>query len=302
MADFTSGFWTWFISIITVTSIVALLFFVIKLSGARKPPAGGKAESVGHIWDEDLHELNNPLPRWWLNLFLITLVWGAVYLFLYPGLGSYRGYLGWSQVKQYEQEVKRADEQYGPLYDKFKNQDLAVLAKNEDARTIGKRLFATYCTTCHGSDARGARGFPNLRDSEWLYGGDPKSIETTILNGRTGAMPAWGAVLSKDDIFNTAEYVRTLSGLRADPEIASKGQKIFSQYCVACHGADGKGNQQVGAPNLTNDIWLYGGSQETIIETITHGRNGRMPAHKEFLGAAKVHLLAAYIYGLSVNK
>jgi cytochrome c oxidase cbb3-type subunit 3 len=302
MADFTSGFWTWFIGVTTVISIAALLLFVIKLSTARKPPSGEKAESVGHIWDEDLHELNTPLPRWWLNLFLITLVWGAVYLFLYPGLGSYRGYLGRTQVTQYEQEMKRADEQYGPLYDKFKNQDLAMLAKNDDARTIGKRLYATYCTTCHGSDARGARGFPNLRDSEWLYGGDPKSIETTILNGRTGAMPPWGAVLSSDDIFSTAEYVRTLSGLRADPEIAAKGQKIFSQYCAACHGVDGKGNHQLGAPDLTNDIWLYGGSQKTIIETITNGRNGRMPSHKEFLGEAKVHLLAAYIYSLSAGK
>ena len=301
MADFTSGFWTWFIGIITVASIVTLLVFVLRLSGTRKRKKGEPVESVGHIWDEDLHELNNPLPHWWLNLFLITLVWGAVYLFLYPGLGSYRGYLGWSQVKQYQQEVKDADDRYGPLFDKYEHQDIAALAKNPEAITIGKRLFATYCTTCHGSDARGATGFPNLRDSEWLYGGDPKSIETTILNGRSGAMPAWGAVLSKADIFNTAEYVRTLSGLSADPEIAAKGHKIFGQYCAACHGADGKGNRLLGAPDLSNDIWLYGGSQETIIASITHGRNGHMPPHKEFLGQAKVHLLAAYIYSLSAN-
>ena len=301
MADFTSGFWTWFIGIITVASIVTLLVFVLRLSGTRKRKKGEPVESVGHIWDEDLHELNNPLPHWWLNLFLITLVWGAVYLFLYPGLGSYRGYLGWSQVKQYQQEVKDADDRYGPLFDKYEHQDIAALAKNPEAITIGKRLFATYCTTCHGSDARGATGFPNLRDSEWLYGGDPKSIETTILNGRSGAMPAWGAVLSKADIFNTAEYVRTLSGLSADPEIAAQGHKIFGQYCAACHGADGKGNRLLGAPDLSNDIWLYGGSQKTIIATITHGRNGHMPPHKEFLGQAKVHLLAAYIYSLSAN-
>ena len=301
MADFTSGFWTWFIGIITVASIVTLLVFVLRLSGTRKRKKGEPVESVGHIWDEDLHELNNPLPHWWLNLFLITLVWGAVYLFLYPGLGSYRGYLGWSQVKQYQQEVKDADDRYGPLFDKYEHQDIAALAKNPEAITIGKRLFATYCTTCHGSDARGATGFPNLRDSEWLYGGDPKSIETTILNGRSGAMPAWGAVLSKADIFNTAEYVRTLSGLSADPEIAAQGHKIFGQYCAACHGADGKGNRLLGAPDLSNDIWLYGGSQETIIASITHGRNGHMPPHKEFLGQAKVHLLAAYIYSLSAN-
>lgn len=298
MADFTSGFWTWFIGVITVTSIVGLLYFVIRLSRGKRP-SGEQAESMGHVWDEDLYELNNPLPRWWLNLFLITLVWAAVYLFLYPGLGSYKGYLGWSQTTQYQQEIDRANEKYGPIYEKYQNQDLRALARNDDARTIGRRLFATYCTTCHGSDAGGARGFPNLRDSEWLHGGKPQDIETTILDGRTGAMPAWGAVLSDEDIFNTAEYVRTLSGLSADPEIASMGKKIFNQYCAACHGPDGKGNQQLGAPDLSNDIWLYGGAQKTIIETIKNGRNGRMPPHRDFLGKARVHILAAYIYGLS---
>jgi cytochrome c oxidase cbb3-type subunit 3 len=301
MADFTSSFWSWFIGIVTVISIGTLLFFVLRLS-ARRRPLDEQAESAGHVWDEDLYELNNPLPRWWLNLFLITLVFGVVYLFLYPGLGSYKGYLGWTQVNQYQQEVKSADKKYGPLFEKYQHQDLAALAHNKDAMAMGERLFATYCTVCHGSDARGAKGFPNLRDSEWLYGGAPKTIETTILNGRSGTMPAWGSVLSKQDIFDTAEYVRTLSGKSADPEIAAKGKKIFSQYCFACHGADGKGNQQVGAPDLTNDIWLYGGSQKTIIETITHGRNGRMPPHKAFLGEAKVHILAAYIYSLSANR
>lgn len=300
MADFTSGFWAWFIGIVTVVSIAALLYFALNMAGSKRAP-GEKAESVGHIWDEDLHELNNPLPRWWLNLFLISLVFGAVYLFLYPGLGSYKGYLGWTQVKQYQEEVKQADEKYGPIYEKFSQQDIASLSRNPEARQIGARLFATYCTACHGSDARGARGFPDLRDSEWLYGGDPKSIETTILDGRNGAMPPWGAVLSDQDIFNTAEYVRTLSGRSADPRVAARGRKIFETYCAACHGADGKGNQQIGAPNLSNDIWLYGGSQKTIIETITHGRNGRMPPHREFLGKAKVHLLAAYVYGLSAG-
>jgi len=298
MADFTSNFWTWFISITTVVSILALFVFLYKLSG-RKLKKDEQAEPVGHVWDEDLYELNNPLPRWWFNLFLITLVFGVIYLFLYPGLGSYKGYLGWSQVGQYQKEIKQAQEKYGPIFEKFQNRDLAALAQNDEARTIGKRLFSTYCTTCHGADARGARGFPNLRDSEWLYGGDPQSIETTILNGRSGAMPAWGPSLSQEDIFNTAEYVRTLGGLSADPVVAAKGKKIFQQYCVACHGADGQGNQQLGAPNLSNDIWLYGGSQQRIMETITKGRSGRMPPHKEFLGEAKVHLLAAYVYGLS---
>lgn len=298
MADFTSGFWTWFISVTTVLSIIALFIFLYKLSG-RKLKKGEQAEPVGHVWDEDLYELNNPLPRWWLNLFIITLVFSIAYLFLYPGLGSYKGYLGWTQVGQYEQELERAEEQYGPIFEKYQGRDLAALARIEEAQTIGKRLFSTYCTTCHGSDARGARGFPNLRDSQWLYGGDPESIKTSILNGRSGVMPPWKDILSEKEIFNTAEYIRTLGGLSADPVIASKGKQVYQQYCVACHGAGGKGNQQLGAPDLTNDIWLYGGSQKKIIESIAEGRNGIMPPHKEFLGEAKAHLLAAYVYSLS---
>ena len=301
MPDFTSSFWPWFIGITTVISIIALIFFVLKLSG-RKKSAGEQAESVGHVWDEDLHELNNPLPRWWLNLFLITLFWGCVYLFLYPGLGSYGGYLGWTQIKQYDDEVKKANELYGPIYEKFHNEDIAALARNDEALTIGKRLFATYCTTCHGSDAGGARGFPSLRDNEWLYGGEPENIKTTILNGRNGIMPPWGGSLSEEDIFNVAEYIRTLGGLSADSRIAAKGKQVFTTYCTVCHGADGKGNHDLGAPDLTNDIWLYGGSQKSIIETITNGRNGMMPPHKNFLGDAKVHLLAAYVYSLSHQK
>ena len=298
MPDFTSSFWPWFIGITTVISIIALIFFVLKLSGRKKSP-GDQAESVGHIWDGDLHELNNPLPRWWLNLFLITLFWGCVYLFLYPGLGSYAGYLGWTQTKQYENEVEKANLLYGPIYEKFHNEDIKALARNTEALTIGKRLFSTYCTTCHGSDAGGARGFPSLRDSEWLYGGEPDNIKTTILNGRNGAMPPWGESLSESDIFNVAEYIRTLGGLSADAQVAAKGAKVFTTYCTVCHGADGRGNQDLGAPDLTNDIWLYGGSQKRIIESITYGRNGVMPSHKNFLGDAKVHLLAAYVYSLS---
>lgn len=301
MPDFTSGFWTWYIAVPTVAGIVVLIVFVLRFAGRRRT-RGEQAESMGHVWDEDLHELNNPLPRWWLNLFLITLFWGCVYLFLYPGLGSYAGYLGWTQVKQYQEEEKQADKLYGPIYEKFHNQDIKSLARNDEALTIGKRLFSTYCTTCHGSDAGGARGFPSLRDDEWLYGGEPEKIKTTILNGRHGSMPAWGESLSKEDIFDVAEYIRTLGGLSADTQIAAKGKKVFSTYCSVCHGADGKGNQDIGAPDLTNDIWLYGGSQKRIIESITYGRNGTMPAHKNFLGDAKVHLLAAYVYSLTHRK
>ena len=296
MADFTSGFWTWFISITTIISIILLFVFLIKLSTKK---AGDETEKTGHIWDEDLQELNTPLPRWWYYSFLFTLVWGVVYLILYPGLGSFEGVLGWTQINQFEEEIAVAEEKYGPLYEQFQNTDIAELSKNEAALKIGERLYASYCTTCHGSDARGARGYPNLRDDDWLYGGEPENIKTTIMQGRKGAMPAWGQMLGEEKLFNVVSYVEQLAGRTVDDLHASQGSEIYKANCVICHGAEGKGKFQFGAPNLTDDTWLHGGSQKKISESINLGRAGNMPPHKEFLGEAKVHILAAYIYSLS---
>lgn len=300
MADFTSGIWSWYIAIPALAGILAMFIFTLRFSSRKKKP-DEKAESVGHIWDEDLHELNNPLPRWWLNMYLITMVWGIAYLILYPGLGSFKGYLNWTQEKQYEKEVQAAEDKYGPIYERFLNTDLKDLVNNDEALKIGGRLFATYCTTCHGSDARGAvgKGYPNLTDDDWLFGGEPETIQTTIMDGRLGAMPAWQNVIGTEGVFNAAEYVRSLGGHEVNPVVAQKGREIYMVNCIACHGVDGKGNQLLGAPDLTDDIWLYGGSQKDIIESISKGRSGQMPAHREFLGKAKVHLLAAYVYSLS---
>lgn len=299
MADFTGGFWSWFIGVSTVISLIALFIFVIGLSKRKTGKAGDKIETMGHVWDENLEELNTPLPRWWLYLFIGTLIWGAGYLLLYPGLGAYAGLLGWSQINQLEQEMQAADAAYGPIYAQFKNTDLRQLAENEAALKIGESLYSSYCTTCHGSDARGARGYPNLRDSDWLYGGEPDNIKVSILQGRRALMPAWGEVLSAEDIFNVTAYVEQLSGREVSGVHASLGGAIYQQNCAMCHGPDGKGNPMLGAANLTDDIWLYGGSQKKITESIVQGRNGVMPAHKAFLGEAKVHILAAYIYSLS---
>lgn len=299
MADFTGGFWSWFIGVSTVISLIALFIFVLGLSKRKTGKAGDKIETMGHVWDENLEELNTPLPRWWLYLFIGTLVWGAGYLLLYPGLGAYAGLLGWSQINQLEQEMQAADAAYGPIYAQFKNTDLKQLAQNEAALKIGESLYSSYCTTCHGSDARGARGYPNLRDNDWLYGGEPDNIKVSILQGRRALMPAWGEVLSAEDIFNVTAYVEQLSGREVSGVHASLGGAIYQQNCAMCHGPDGKGNPMLGAANLTDDIWLYGGSQKKITESIVQGRNGVMPAHKAFLGEAKVHILAAYIYSLS---
>lgn len=299
MADFTGAFWSWFIGVSTVISLIALFIFVLGLSKRKTGKAGDKIETMGHVWDENLEELNTPLPRWWLYLFIGTLIWGAGYLLLYPGLGAYAGLLGWSQINQLEQEMQAAEAAYGPIYAQFKNTDLRQLAQNEAALKIGESLYSSYCTTCHGSDARGARGYPNLRDSDWLYGGEPDNIKVSILQGRRALMPAWGEVLSAEDIFNVTAYVEQLSGREVSGVHASLGGAIYQQNCAMCHGPDGKGNPMLGAANLTDDIWLYGGSQKKITESIVQGRNGVMPAHKAFLGEAKVHILAAYIYSLS---
>lgn len=297
MVDFIGQYWTWFIIIPTVLGLIGLIWLCVANTEAAK--TGDQADTMGHVWDEDLQEFNNPLPRWWLNLFYITIVFAIIYLILFPGLGTFKGVLGWTQISQYEDEMETARQNYGSLFEKYTNEDLEILAKNSEAMKTGARLFSTYCTTCHGSDARGAVGFPNLRDGDWLFGGEPASIEATILNGRNGVMPPWSASLSEEEIFNVAEYVGSLSGRTVDPAVVEAGRQKYQQLCVACHGVDGKGNSALGAPNLTDDIWLYGGSQRAIIESIAKGRQGRMPAHKEFLGESKVHLLAAYVYSLS---
>lgn len=298
MHDFVSEFWSWYIIIPTVLGIIWCFWLLVKLSGGRIDP-DKEAETMGHVWDEDLEELNNPLPMWWLYLFHFTIIFGVIYLILYPGLGSYEGVFGWTQVSQYQEEIDVAAEKYDPIFDKYAKQDLVAVSEDPEAITIGKRLYATYCTQCHGSDARGARGYPDLTDDDWLWGGKPEDIKKTIMEGRTGTMPAWQEVIGTENVFNVSEYVRSLGGQEANRVVISKGKEIFATNCAICHGADAKGNYMFGAPNLTDNKWIYGGSQKRVIESISKGRSGEMPPHKEFLGEAKVHLLAAYVYSLS---
>jgi cytochrome c oxidase cbb3-type subunit 3 len=297
MSDFTSDFWSWWIIAIVLGGIAWCIWLLLTNSKGKVP--GGKAEATGHVWDENLEELNNPLPRWWIFMFYITIVFGLAYLALYPGLGTYEGVLGWTEKGQYEAEVAAADNKYGPLYDKYMNQPIPAVAADEDAIAMGDRLYASYCSVCHGSDARGATGFPNLRDGDWLYGGTPEAIKHSIMYGRMAVMPAWQAVLGDDGVDQVTNYVRQLAGMSADDALAAEGKQKFETNCAACHMADGTGNIAMGAPNLTDEVWLYGGSPRAIKETIVKGRNGVMPAHGEFLGEAKVHILAAYVYSLS---
>jgi cytochrome c oxidase cbb3-type subunit 3 len=298
MADFNSDFWHWYITILTILSILACIWLLRWMtSGFQKTD---EVEDTGHVWDGDLTELNNPLPRWWLGLFYITIVFSGFYLLLYPGLGSYPGILGWTSEGEYQQEVDRVEAEVGPLFARYQQTPIIDLIKDETALKVGERLYLNYCTTCHGSDARGARGYPNLRDGDWIWGGTPDAIKTTIMQGRQAAMPAWEAPLGGErGVDEVTQYILSLSGRATISDLASKGKAKFEVFCVACHGVDGKGNTALGAPNLTDDTWLYGGSLTRISESIAKGRNGSMPAQGEFLGEAKVHLLAAYIYSLS---
>jgi cytochrome c oxidase cbb3-type subunit III len=301
MSDFTSGFWNWYIALITIASIAgcAILLWSQSKHRVKLGDDGQPEKTTGHVWDEDLTELNTPMPRWWMGLFYLTIVFAVVYLVLYPGLGSYAGRLGWASTGEYKAELKQAEQDYGPLFARYAGQDLKAVAADPQARAIGERMFLNYCAQCHGSDARGNKGFPNLTDGDWLHGGDPATIKTTIMAGRVGQMPPMGAALGSDkDIEAVAHYVRDLSGLTADPVKVVFGKPKFAA-CVACHGAGGKGNPALGAPNLADKVWLYGGSAETIMETIRKGRTNTMPAFGEFLGEPKVHVLAAYVWSLS---
>lgn len=297
MQEFDAPFWSWYITIITVVSIVAVAIFLNSQKTRRLAP-GEKAQEMEHKWDGDLVELNNPLPSWWVNLFWLTLVFSAVYLVLYPGLGSFKGVLKWTSFGQYDDEVQEAKAKYDPVFNQFMGQPIEQVAAAGEAREMGQRLFYTYCAQCHGTDAAGATGFPNLTDKDWLYGGDAESIKASIANGRMGVMPALGAALGDTGTKQVANYVLSLSGANHDAGMAAAGKTQFEANCAACHGADGKGMTAMGAPNLTDKVWLYGGSEKTIIETITKGRNGVMPAQLQALGEAKVHLLTSYVYGL----
>lgn len=301
MADFVNGGWALFVGLGTIISIVLCYLLAWQVSKAKaEDTVDGEVGTTGHVWDDDLQELNNPLPRWWLYLFFITCIFGMAYIIMYPGLGDFKGTLKWSSAGQYEAEVAAVDAVAEPLFAGYLAQEIPVVAGIPEALEMGERLYLNYCSQCHGSDARGGRSFPNLADNDWLGAGDPAYIKHTIINGRNAIMPAMAAAVGNTDadVEAVAHYVLSLSDSNHDAELAAAGESKYA-VCAACHGADGKGLAAVGAPNLTDDIWLYGGSLNSVKYAITNGFNNQMPGFGELLGEGKAHVLAAYIWSLS---
>lgn len=297
MSDFTNDFWSLYVAGLTLVSIIACVI-LLWISGTTKVNASAD-NTTGHVWDGDLKEMNNPLPKWWVYLFIITVVFALAYGALYPMFGKYQGALGWSSQGQHQAEVKKVQEAIAPLYARFTSMTPEQLAGETQALAIGERLFMNNCAQCHGSDARGARSFPNLTDGDWLYGGDPAAIKTTITQGRNGVMPPMAAAVGgPEDVRNVAHYVLSLSGSPHDSVRAVQGKSKFGA-CAACHGMDGKGNQTMGAPNLTDNTWLHGWGEEAVVRAVTNGFNNHMPAQSTKLNADQIHVLTAYVWSLS---
>lgn len=295
------SFWSMWIVILTSVNLI-LLFWVLMAN--RKVAVNDEADpedkTTGHVYD-GIEEYDNPLPKWWFQLFIATFIFAIGYLIVYPGMGSWKGVIGWTAVNQLEREQEKANEKYGEIFAKYSAMSVEEIAEDAGAQKMGLRLFANNCAVCHGADGGGNYGFPNLTDTDWLYGGSAEQIEQTITHGRAGAMPAWGDIIGEANVVASAEYVMSLSGMEHDADLAVKGKEAFANNCVACHGADAKGSQILGAPNLTDDVWLYEGTPQGIRHSIRNGRSNVMPAQAEKLRAEKIHLLAGYVYGLSLE-
>lgn len=291
-----SNFWSGYIIVLALANIIGV---AVLLMWTRRMDISDLAEdgTTGHEYD-GIREYNNPLPRWWLITFWGTIVFALTYLVLFPGLGKYPGLLGWSSSGELAQDEQLYKRQYGGLYAEFARTPIPELAQNERAMQVAGRIFANNCAACHGSNARGGQGYPNLTDKDWLYGGEPENLVATLTHGRKGVMPAFKEAMGEDGVREVVAYALSLSGRIVDPELAKAGEARFA-ICASCHGANGLGNKALGAPNLTDTTWLHGGSEEQVLNTVLYGRNNVMPAFEPILGPERVHLMAAYVYYLA---
>jgi cytochrome c oxidase cbb3-type subunit 3 len=299
MSDFSSNYWSIFVAVVSVLGIVYCALLLWFSSQVKVQVHNPDDLTTGHIWDETLQEMNNPLPRWWLWLFILTMVFAVFYCIAYPGLGSFGGQLGWTSQNEYDQEIAQANKALEPIYAAFDAKAPEKLAGDPKAMAVGERLFMNNCSQCHGSDARGSKGFPNLTDKDWLHGGSPDKINETITKGRVGQMPSMAAAVgTPEDVRNVSQYVLSMSGSPHDSVRAALGQSKFGA-CAACHGADGKGNQALGSANLTDKIWLHGWGEEAILSMVNAGKINQMPAQEGRLTPSQIHVLTAYVWGFS---
>ncbi len=296
MSDFFSPGWSIYIAVATILGLLGCLALLLIASRGQ---TSSNEDSTGHVWDGDLKELNNPMPRWWMILFIVTIVFGAVYLLLYPGLGSAKGLLGWTSADAYQADQSKTAADLRGVYARYASMSAAQLSQDPKAMAIGERLFVNNCAGCHGSDARGSKGFPNLTDNDWLHGGTPEDIVESITHGRAGMMPPMAAAVGDQvDVSNVANYVLSLSGSPHDAVAAQAGKAKFV-VCAACHGPDGKGNTTIGSANLTDNIWLHGFGKDAIEAMINNGKTNIMPAQETRLSPEQIHVVAAYVWSLS---
>lgn len=290
--------WSIFICVLVIGNLIGVMWLLFATSSKKSvADENGEVESTGHEWD-GITELNHPLPRWWFNMFILTTIFAVIYMYLYPALGAYAGSLEWTQVNQLEAQMDDHKAKRDAYYEQFEGMDVSALQKNDAAMKTASRLFANNCATCHGSDARGSRGFPNLADDDWLYGSDAELVKQSILMGRQGMMPAFAAMMPASKVEETAQYVLSLSGSATDETKAQAGKATFDMQCAACHGMTGEGNPLLGAPNLSDNTWLYGGSLYEVKDTIANGRSGKMPAHQDILSDDEARVLSAYVLSL----
>lgn len=295
--------WTWYVIALMVLNIGGCAWLLWWT--ARRHPGDPKPEDTSHIWDGDITEYNKPLPRWWINLFYITIVFSIGYLFWYGGWGSYPGVGQWSSQSEHARVKATEDAKLNETFALYQGQPLPVLANDAKAMALGRSIFNNTCATCHGSSAQGAIGFPNLSDDIWHWGGSPERVLETVLDGREGVMPEWGKVLTGMGGPSAVDYVISYVQTLSDPAqlqnnyLAAQGRPLYNGVCVACHGDLGQGNQDLGAPSLADDYWLYGNSKQSLYKTITSGRHGVMPAHRQLLGETRSRLVAAYVWSLS---
>lgn len=297
-----SSFWSVYVIVLVVINIIGCGWLL--WNNAKRRPGDPAPNETSHIWDEDITEYNKPMPKWWMNLFWLTILFGIGYLIYYPGMGNFKGLGEWTSAKEVQQDKIKYDAKIDELFAEFAGKPIDLLAKNEKAVAVGERIFGNNCATCHGSTAKGAIGYPNLSDDIWHWGGSADQILATILNGRQGVMPPWGNVLrgqgGDQAVDAVTEYVQALAHPEAPiSDLGRQGKKLYDGVCVACHGTEGKGNMALGAPNLTDSYWMYGSSKEAIAEGIEHGHHGVMPAHKDLIGDTRARLVGAYVWSLS---